>query len=137
MPCGHEPDQDAAPSVVGAVGQPCCYGSRAVYVVPPLQLLGSKAVGLPPRLLLHEYPAVMPPHQLTYPACCMCVSLQLLGRKAVDYPPRAFLYEYPEDTPPHQLGKGGLYGKGFSYSHRLADDPGIDRSDIEQRIRVR
>lgn len=60
--------------------------------------------------------------------------LQLLGEHAVDYPRRYYLYEYPEDTPPHQLNKKILYGKGFSYSRVLPEDPRVNRKDIEQRI---
>jgi hypothetical protein len=63
--------------------------------------------------------------------------MQLLGNGAIDVPYRHFLYEYADDTPPNDLQKNSLYGQGFSYSHRLRNDPTIDRSNIEERIKAK
>lgn len=60
----------------------------------------------------------------------------LLGAGAVEYPRMDYLYDYPTKTPPKGLGKGELYGQGYSYAHRLADSH-IDRENLEERIRQR
>lgn len=54
---------------------------------------------------------------------------ELLGRNLVDVPKIDHLYD---TYPAAETSK--LYGKGFSYSRRLTDDPEIDRDRIEEKI---
>ncbi|KAJ1454428.1 hypothetical protein M885DRAFT_521666 [Pelagophyceae sp. CCMP2097] len=51
-----------------------------------------------------------------------------LGVGAIDFVRPAHLYADAGDD-------AQLYGNGFSYAHRLADDSGVDRSNVEARIR--
>jgi hypothetical protein len=44
---------------------------------------------------------------------------------------------YAENTTTKGLGNQELYGHGFAYAHRLPDDPRVDRSNIEQRIKAK
>ena len=63
-----------------------------------------------------------------------------LGERAVDfvkpphlYEPAAGSHEAPFDVDERST----LYGHGFTYAYRLADDPRVDRSDIEGKLRRR
>lgn len=47
------------------------------------------------------------------------------------------MYMYAENTTTKGLGNQELYGQGFTYAHRLPDDPRVDRSNIEQRIKAK
>lgn len=60
----------------------------------------------------------------------------LLGDGAVDVPAYEFMYEYPNGIPPQKLMKDTLYGKGFSYAHRLPYIE-INRDNLTTRIAAR
>jgi hypothetical protein len=47
------------------------------------------------------------------------------------------MYMYDENTTTKALGNQELYGSGFTYAHRLADDPRINREDVARRIEAK
>lgn len=58
----------------------------------------------------------------------------LLGEGAIEYPAFDFMYDYPDEVPTRNLGNKDLYGRGFTYAHRLPNID-IDRSNLLHRIR--
>lgn len=60
-----------------------------------------------------------------------------LGNGAVDFVKPAHLYRPGPgvETPPRDISETArLYGYGFTYAHRLWDDPSVNRSFVRQRV---
>jgi len=62
----------------------------------------------------------------------------VLGAGLVDFVRPRHLYAPPRGTKAPYLDddENNLYGHGFTYAHRLSADDGVDRTDLDRRIRA-